>query len=95
MVSQDTLRVLLNVEDDSILRHLYQDCMNVSNVSRRSCALVLAAQVFMYVALRQLLSQSPIVRRMCTRLQSTVGSTPLSRETWLEERRVGKSVDQV
>lgn len=86
MVSQDALRILFNVTDRSILKHLYQDCIDVSDASRRSFALVLAVHIFMYVALRQVPPQSPLVRRLCTRLQSTVGLTPPAREYWSENR---------
>ncbi|KAH8199182.1 hypothetical protein TruAng_006651 [Truncatella angustata] len=46
VVSLDALRTLLNMADDAILSHLYQDSTDVSDVSRRSRALVLAAHVF-------------------------------------------------
>ncbi|KAH6893540.1 hypothetical protein B0T10DRAFT_457640 [Thelonectria olida] len=84
MVPLEALRALFNVVDDSILRHLYQDCIGLSDASRRSRTLVLAAHVFMYVTLRQVPPKSPLVRRMCTRLQNTVGSSPTAREIWTD-----------
>lgn len=86
MISVEDLRILFNVVDDSILRHLYQDCIDISDASRRSRALVFAAHVFMCVTLRQVPPKSPLLRRICTRLQSTVGLTPTSREIWIEAR---------
>jgi hypothetical protein len=86
MVSLEVLRTLFNVVDDSILRHLYRDCIGLSDASRRSRALVLAAHVFMYVTLRQVPPKSPLVRRVCTRLQSAVGLSPTARETWTDDR---------
>ncbi|KAH6658178.1 hypothetical protein BKA67DRAFT_557350 [Truncatella angustata] len=84
VVSLDALRTLLNMADDAILRHLYQDSTDVSDASRRSRALVLAAHVFTYVTLRQVPPSSPLVRRMCARLQSIVGLTSSAREIWTE-----------
>ncbi|EEU37892.1 uncharacterized protein NECHADRAFT_88180 [Fusarium vanettenii 77-13-4] len=46
MISVDDLRTLLNIVDESILRHLYQNPVDQSDTSRRSRALVLAAQIF-------------------------------------------------
>lgn len=86
MVPLEALRILFNVVDDSILQHLYQDGIDGSDVSRRSRALVLSAHVFMYVTLRQVPPKSPLVRRLCTRLQSTVGLTPPSGGIWTENR---------
>lgn len=78
--------MMFNVVNDSILRHLYRDESGVSDPSRRSRALVLAAHVFMHVAFRQMLPKSPLLRRMCNRLQNAVGLTLSSRKTWSENR---------
>ncbi|KAH8817470.1 hypothetical protein F5884DRAFT_250899 [Xylogone sp. PMI_703] len=84
MVSQETLQILLNAVDESILIHLYQDRVDIFGVTRCSCALILAAHVFMYVTLRQVPHRSPLVRRMCNRLQSLVGLTSPAEMTWTE-----------
>ncbi|KAL7940226.1 hypothetical protein V8C42DRAFT_259626 [Trichoderma barbatum] len=85
MVSPADLRVLFDVVDDSILQHLYQGCTGASNASRRSHALFLAAHVFMYVTLRQVPFKSPLLRRMCTRLQAIVGLSFSAREIWSKD----------
>lgn len=82
MVSLAVVRTLLNVADDAILQHLYQDCIDVSDAGRRSHALVLAAHIFVYITLRQVPSKAPLLRRMCARLQSTLGLVPYTRDTW-------------
>lgn len=82
MVSPETLRILLNIVDDAILRHLYQEDIDISDTERCSRALLLAAHIFMYVTLRQVPPKSPLLRRMCTRLQSTVRSTAFAEEIW-------------
>lgn len=82
MVSLGVVRTLLNIADDAILQHLYQDCIDVSDAGRRSHALVLAAHVFMYITLRQVPGKAPLLRRMCARLQSTLGLAPYATDTW-------------
>jgi hypothetical protein len=86
MVSLEAMRVQFNVVDESILQHLYKDCVDVSDARRCSCALILAAHIFMCVTLRQMPSKHPLVRRMCIRLQSAVGMTPSAREIWTDNR---------
>lgn len=68
-ISVDDQRTLLNIMDESILQHLYINGVQLSDTSRRSRALVLAAQIFMYVTLREVPPGSPLVCRMCHRLQ--------------------------
>ncbi|KAH8901156.1 hypothetical protein GQ53DRAFT_740256 [Thozetella sp. PMI_491] len=85
-VSREDLRTLFSIVEGSILQYLYQDCMDASDTSRRSHTLVLAAHVFMYVALREVPTNSPVVRRLCVRLQSAVGRNPSSTELWAENR---------
>ncbi|KAH6967697.1 hypothetical protein BKA56DRAFT_622568 [Ilyonectria sp. MPI-CAGE-AT-0026] len=86
MVSLAVVRTLLTVADAAILQHLYRDCIDVSDASRRSHALVLAAHVFMYITLRQVPPKAPLLRRMCARLQSTLGLAPHARDTWSGNR---------
>lgn len=87
MVSLGALRGLFNIVEHSILHKLQPDCIDVSdNSNTRSRALVLAAHVFMYVTLHQVVPQSPLLRRMCSKLQNTVGSTPYDTEVWKENR---------
>lgn len=86
MVSLGVVRTLLNVTDHAILQYLYQDYIDVSDAGRRSRALVQAAHVFMYVTLRQVAPKAPLVRRMCARLQSTIGLAPYARDTWSGNR---------
>lgn len=68
-ISVDEQRTLLNIVDELILGHLYKNYVHLSHSGRRSRALALAAQVFMYVTLRQVPLGSPLVCRMCSRLQ--------------------------
>ncbi len=84
-MSLETLRTLFNVVEGSILQRLYQDCTEASDNSRRSHALVLAAHIFMYVTLRRVPPNSPVVRRMCARLQTTIGWSPSASEVWTEK----------
>ncbi|KAI1206787.1 uncharacterized protein F4807DRAFT_214794 [Annulohypoxylon truncatum] len=83
--SPETFRVPPAALDELILRYLYRDCVDdVSDSRRRSYALVLAAHIFMYVTLRQAPPKSPLVHRMCIRLQGAVGITPPARQLWAE-----------
>ncbi|RSM10755.1 hypothetical protein CEP52_003388 [Fusarium oligoseptatum] len=68
-ISVDDQRTLLNIVDYSTLRHLYTGFTDTSYTGRRSRALVLAAQVFMYLTLRQVPPRSPLICRMCDRLR--------------------------
>ncbi|KAI8623509.1 hypothetical protein F5Y19DRAFT_458120 [Xylariaceae sp. FL1651] len=88
MLSIETLRNQLNAVDALILQHLYSDRIDVSDSRRRSRALVLAAHVFMYITLRDVPPKSPLLRRMCTRLQTIIGSSPSTSKTWTENRSV-------
>ena len=83
-ISREDLRTLFNVVEGSILQYLYRDCIDASDTGRRSHALVLAAHIFMYVALREVPANSPVIRRMCARLQRTVGRSLSSTEVWAE-----------
>lgn len=84
-ISVDDQRTLLNTVDESILRHLYKNCVHLSDSGRRSRALVLAAQVFMYVTLRQVPPGSPLVCRMCSRLQRMMEADQPGR-IWTDHR---------
>ncbi|RMZ87997.1 hypothetical protein DV736_g4787, partial [Chaetothyriales sp. CBS 134916] len=83
-LSLETLRTLFNVLEGSILQQLYrcEDATEVKDSSQRSRALVLAAHVFMYVTLRRVPANSPVVRRMCARLQRTVALSLPSSAVW-------------
>ncbi|KAI2463960.1 hypothetical protein F4781DRAFT_425926 [Annulohypoxylon bovei var. microspora] len=86
-VSPENQLILLNVVDELILQYLYRDCVDdVSDSRRRSCSLVLAAHVFMYVTLRRVPPRSPLIRRICMRLQGTVGIAPTAGQTWTENQ---------
>ena len=85
-ISLTSLRDLFNALDASILQHLYQDCLDVSDASRRSHALVLAAQVFVYVTLRQVPPGTPLVCRICSRLQNTIGLALPERAIWTNDK---------
>ena len=86
MFSSEALRTLLNIADRSILQHLYQDSIDVSDTGCRSRALVLAAHVFVYVTLHRVPCSSPLVRRLCARLQSTVRLNLVERTIWAEHK---------
>ncbi|KAF7563690.1 hypothetical protein G7046_g487 [Stylonectria norvegica] len=71
-ISSESQRVTLNLVDDSILRHLYETDADQRSLAGISRALIHAAHVFMYVALRHVSSGSPVLREMCQRLQLAV-----------------------
>lgn len=84
-VSQGSYRASLNILDYLILGQLYHGDFDVKpDAEKRSRALTLAAHVFVYVTLRRVPPKSPLVRRMCTRLQNMEGLAPSSREIWSE-----------
>ncbi|KAI0883021.1 uncharacterized protein GGS22DRAFT_34545 [Annulohypoxylon maeteangense] len=93
-VPHEAQLILLNIVDELILQYLYQDQDRFEDrsIPRNSCALVLAAHVFMYVTLRQVPPKSPLIRRICTRLLDVVkfgvevGIDPTAKQIWKEDK---------
>ncbi|KAK8070765.1 hypothetical protein PG997_010968 [Apiospora hydei] len=54
----------------------------LSHIIKRTHALVLAVQVFMFATLRQVPPQSKLMRRMVARLHQTVGESPVASNIW-------------
>ncbi|KAI1443033.1 hypothetical protein F5Y02DRAFT_429277 [Annulohypoxylon stygium] len=86
-ISPEVKRAPPDIVDELILQYLYQDHANdLSDSGRRSRALVLAAHLFMSITLRHSSTRSPVVRRMCMRLQGTVGMAPAARQIWAKDK---------
>lgn len=87
MVSEDDLRTLLNILDDTILDYLYQGDIEMYESNTLSRVLMLAAHVFMYVTLRHVPPGVPLLRRMCARLQqATIRLIPSTQQVCTEHQ---------
>ncbi|KAM0255287.1 hypothetical protein ACHAQJ_005942 [Trichoderma viride] len=87
MVSEDDLRILLNILDNTILDYLYQGGIETYESNTLFRALMLAAHVFMYVTLRHVPPGVPLLRRMCARLQqATIGLIPSTQQVCTEHQ---------
>lgn len=89
-VSAHIIRVLGNSADRSILSSLYGEPVDDSLVSygqKRISALMVAAQIFLHIVLRQVPMHSPIIHILCDRLRRTLGDTKSVRLSWVRHHR--------
>lgn len=84
-VSPHTIRVLGNTADTLILETLFGKSLNddvLSPSQKRISALLIAAQIFLYIVIRQVPATSSLIRILCGRLHEALGDTSSVRETW-------------
>lgn len=86
-VSPHIIRVLFNTADTCILNCLYGkgealDTVSPSHGQKRVSALLVAAQIFLYIVLRRVPATSPLIRILCERLRKALDGTHSIGETW-------------
>ncbi|KAK7946426.1 uncharacterized protein PG986_010747 [Apiospora aurea] len=78
----ETLYRLLHDVGCCILQYLSQERSPRSHIIKRTHALVLAVQVFMFATLRHVPPKSKLMRRMVARLHQAVGESPVASNIW-------------
>ncbi|KAL0930193.1 tachykinin family protein [Colletotrichum truncatum] len=71
-VSADTIRIVMNTADSTILHFLYVERRTATPVQKRFLVLVSAAQVFLYTVLREIPTTGHMVRTLVTRMRAAL-----------------------
>jgi hypothetical protein len=82
-VSASSIRILMNSADTFILKFLFHDELDdISPGARRLSTLLLAAHVFLYIALREVPTKSAIMKILRGRLEKVLSNIDSDLETW-------------
>ncbi|KAF6827818.1 tachykinin family protein [Colletotrichum musicola] len=72
LVSADTIRIVMNTADSSILHFLYVERRTATPVQKRFLVLVSAAQVFLYAVLREIPTTGHMMRILVARVREAL-----------------------
>ncbi|KAF9882491.1 tachykinin family protein [Colletotrichum karsti] len=82
-VSADTIRIVMNTADSSILQFLYVERRSATPVQKRFLVLVSAAQVFLYAVLREIPTTGHMVRILVARLRAALDDADSIALVWV------------
>jgi hypothetical protein len=83
-VPADTIRIIMNTADSSILHYLYGERFSVCSPSRQRFRVLLSAtHLFLYVVLREVPTASHQVRALAGRLRAALGDLGQQSSLWV------------
>jgi hypothetical protein len=85
-VPADSLRILMNTADSSILRYLYgdtRDTQALTEPDQRFAVLISAAHLFLYVALREIPPSNHLTQTLSKRLLAVLGDLDQTAHVWV------------